>query len=490
MEPRGTTAARLSSCQARTPTRSTPGRSSAAPRRIRRVVTACGPAGSGGLDTDRHVYYDGWRCVEERLVTTTGESWSEALAAQYLWGGQYLDELVAFEVDLSDGQGGDPDGDVDDADDGSYVVWHDALYSAVAVLSAKEGHLGELLERYEYDPYGRATIFGNPSAAAGGGAGGDAACTLPLAHSAVALPFTFTGQRLDPETGLMYYKRRYYDPATGRFTTRDPLLSLVAVNLYRHARNAPSLRVDPLGLVDMPGSDEIVNPLMERATSSFFDQLRPQPGPARAGEGAAFQETAPTVDAPWWKGTRLDAFTVDILWDVLERDSEDVDSMRRECVEKLGQCWDLVKDSVRFHVTLCKAIAEGDAYANGPDLREVRVTWYDGKGERVGASVTSFEVVHAWFWIEGYWTWRCKCDCEGGEGVEEQTFTRAVSEGTNHKVASQAQFEQAKKELEETRPEGTTPGKYDHIGGGGPIREALEGMIVDERAAPPNKCGG
>jgi RHS repeat-associated protein len=32
----------------------------------------------------------------------------------------------------------------------------------------------------------------------------------------------FQGQRLDEETGLYYFKSRYYDPETGRFITRDP----------------------------------------------------------------------------------------------------------------------------------------------------------------------------------------------------------------------------------------------------------------------------
>jgi len=79
-----------------------------------------------------------WEKVEERAVTTSG-SWSEALAAQYLWGGQYLDELVAFEVD------GNGDGAFDNAAGTNAVVWHDALYSAVAVLSAKSGAVGGLL---------------------------------------------------------------------------------------------------------------------------------------------------------------------------------------------------------------------------------------------------------------------------------------------------------------------------------------------------------
>jgi RHS repeat-associated protein len=39
----------------------------------------------------------------------------------------------------------------------------------------------------------------------------------------IDLPYKYTGQELDPETGLYYYQSRYYDPAVGRFITPDPL---------------------------------------------------------------------------------------------------------------------------------------------------------------------------------------------------------------------------------------------------------------------------
>ena len=123
----------------------------------------------------------------------------------------------------------------------SAVVWPDALYSAVAVLSAKSGELGAVLERYEYDPYGRATIFGKSTDA-------DAACTAPLAHSAVRLPFFFTGQRLDAETGLCYFKNRHFPATIGRLTTADPAEG--SINLFEH------VGADPVGATDPEGLEE------------------------------------------------------------------------------------------------------------------------------------------------------------------------------------------------------------------------------------------
>jgi RHS repeat-associated protein len=35
--------------------------------------------------------------------------------------------------------------------------------------------------------------------------------------------YNFTGQRLDGDTGLLYYGARYYDPALMRFVQVDPL---------------------------------------------------------------------------------------------------------------------------------------------------------------------------------------------------------------------------------------------------------------------------
>ncbi|MCE5312510.1 MAG: RHS repeat-associated core domain-containing protein [Nitrospiraceae bacterium] len=36
-------------------------------------------------------------------------------------------------------------------------------------------------------------------------------------------PYAFTGREFDQETGLYYYRNRYYDANTGRFVSKDPI---------------------------------------------------------------------------------------------------------------------------------------------------------------------------------------------------------------------------------------------------------------------------
>ena len=60
--------------------------------------------------------------------------------------------------------------------------------------------------------------------------------------------YAFTGREWDPETGLYYYRARYYDPKVGRFISEDPIGLAAGPNGYVYAGGRPTNAVDPSGL--------------------------------------------------------------------------------------------------------------------------------------------------------------------------------------------------------------------------------------------------
>jgi RHS repeat-associated protein len=72
-------------------------------------------------------------------------------------------------------------------------------------------------------------------------------------------PYTYTGREFDAETGLYYYRARYYDPTIGRFLQKDPIGYPGDIKFYRYVRNNPIRFRDPYGLFDMTGLGGVVN---------------------------------------------------------------------------------------------------------------------------------------------------------------------------------------------------------------------------------------
>jgi len=107
-----------------------------------------------------------------------------------------------------------------------------------------------VVERYRYDVYGQRTVL-----AADG--------VTVRAQSNYGQQIGFTGRYLDNETGLWYFRARYYSGTLGRFASRDPLQYIDGTNLY-YAFYIPN-HLDPTGLVkngeecSSPG-EEIYNP--------------------------------------------------------------------------------------------------------------------------------------------------------------------------------------------------------------------------------------
>jgi RHS repeat-associated protein len=114
---------------------------------------------------------------------------------------------------------------------------HNSLYTSQAVLQSQPNQSYSVSERYLYDPYGKITVLdaqGVPK-------------TVPT-YSALGNGYTYTGRFLDGETGLYYFRYRYYDPSLGRFSSHDPLgIRKNDINFYR-ADFSLAMKVDPFGL--------------------------------------------------------------------------------------------------------------------------------------------------------------------------------------------------------------------------------------------------
>jgi RHS repeat-associated protein len=73
-----------------------------------------------------------------------------------------------------------------------------------------------------------------------------------LEQGATESGYTFTGREHDPETGLYYYRARYYDPQVGRFLSEDPSGLAGGINLFVYVLNRPVTSFDPFGLKQDP----------------------------------------------------------------------------------------------------------------------------------------------------------------------------------------------------------------------------------------------
>jgi RHS repeat-associated protein len=98
----------------------------------------------------------------------------------------------------------------------------DALGSSVALTDGT----GTVQTEYTYEPFGSVTTTG----------------------STTSNTFAFTGREAD-ETGLSYYRARYYHPQNQRFVGENPLdVQGGSTNLYSYVNNNPTNLLDPLGL--------------------------------------------------------------------------------------------------------------------------------------------------------------------------------------------------------------------------------------------------
>jgi RHS repeat-associated protein len=123
-------------------------------------------------------------------------------------------------------------------------VQQDANWNVTALVDGKTGSptLGQVVERYVYDPYGQALVY-TPGWA------------LRFGGSAYGWLYLHQGGRYDTATGLYLFRNRDYSPTLGRWMQQDPLgLGAGDTNLYRDVFNNPTRFTDPLGLQPPAGT--------------------------------------------------------------------------------------------------------------------------------------------------------------------------------------------------------------------------------------------
>ncbi len=163
----------------------------------------------------------------------------------------------------------------------SYFLHADGLGSITHITDQNK----TLVQSYSYDSFGHQTP------------------TTGFRNS-----ITYTAREWDKETGLYYYRARYYDPLEGRFISKDPIgFAGGDVNLFGYVQNNPVNRIDPLGLYDwmdftgdtlnftaglgnavtFGGSTRIAQQFMDSNDAAVLNKAKHCSGSFRGGEWAS-----------------------------------------------------------------------------------------------------------------------------------------------------------------------------------------------------------
>ncbi|NQT94450.1 MAG: hypothetical protein HQ559_16965 [Lentisphaerae bacterium] len=111
----------------------------------------------------------------------------------------------------------------------TYYYLRDHLGSVIAITDSG----GSMVEQYRYDAWGRVSVFD---------ANGD-----PIAMSAMGNRYLWQGREYSWNTGLYYFRARWYDPITARWLSKDPIGISGGLNQYTFCGNNPVNYIDKTG---------------------------------------------------------------------------------------------------------------------------------------------------------------------------------------------------------------------------------------------------
>lgn len=112
-----------------------------------------------------------------------------------------------------------------------YATVHSIDNQLIALVDPSSSSIAE---SYSYSPFGEEIIYNSMGVAS--------------ANSTLKNPWRYAEKRMDSETGLVFFGRRYYDPEIGRWISPDPLGKFDGPNPYAYVHNNPINNYDRFGL--------------------------------------------------------------------------------------------------------------------------------------------------------------------------------------------------------------------------------------------------
>ncbi|MFP5491655.1 MAG: RHS repeat-associated core domain-containing protein [Bacteriovoracia bacterium] len=154
---------------------------------------------------------------------------NDELMARYTHSGMRMDDVLGVEVTNAGVDGGMANSS------GKFYFLKDVMGTITDIIDAA----GVVVQRYSYSAFGRLLKT----------MGADG---MELASPIIKTHYAFTGRELDEESGLYYYRARYYDAHSGRFMQEDPHSGdirnpITVTNRYVYGGNNPVMNVDPNG---------------------------------------------------------------------------------------------------------------------------------------------------------------------------------------------------------------------------------------------------
>ncbi len=226
-----------------------------------RIAKRVDSNGDGTWDTTQWYSYDGWNPAKGTpLGNENFDVWADldgstALTTRYLRA-DLVDQLMA-RIDSGT----------------AYWELGDRLGSTGHIIDNN----GTVKDAITYDGWGNATH----------------------SNSAFAGRYLYTGREWETEAALQYHRRRYYDPATGRWISQDPLgFGAGDSNLYRYVQNSHTNFSDPSGL----GTLDSMNLSGPAGGTPTYSTLPFIPGVSNPGMTVTLPGLLGNSPAPAWQG--------------------------------------------------------------------------------------------------------------------------------------------------------------------------------------------